>query len=338
MGGAIARHVTRALLLCLGALFLLITPAGAADEARILRLDELLPALRVAFGATLDCTVPLDTPLLLPAGVDRESEKALRVALANAGLTLREAPGVLRLERVPGPDDRAQARARLRALAPQRPAPGPDLVQRGLVILQGRLLAPPFRIEATADAVLLNGVAVYPVPGAPQAPPAVSAAQAEAFAERLAAIAVYRETRDTQGEAQARSLCLERMAELPGVRSGRWVGEGVQLDMADGSEETVVLAPRERRPEPPTSAEIAARMSSEAAALRRVLGEGGSALIGSTYLLTLQRPSAGSLRTQAEVILASPEAEALKLLRLQALLGHRHAAADLLYASEGGRP
>jgi hypothetical protein len=306
--------------------------AGPEAAARIERLEALLPALSAALGVPVLSDLPADTPLLLPAGAERSAAKSLRIAIANAGLVLREEAGGLRLERAAGPDERAQALARLRRPSPTVPAPGPDLIPRGLVVLQGRLLAPPFRVEATPTAVLLNGIAVYPPPGPSQPPPAVSAAQVDAFAQRLAAVRAYGQEQLQLGETAARAACLERMAALPGVRAARWEGEGVLLAMADGSEETVVLVPREREAEPPTAAEIAAQMANQAALLRTVLAQGGSVLAGSTYLLTRGEPGAVALRGRAEAILASTDDEALNLVRLQALLGHRHAAAGLLYA------
>jgi hypothetical protein len=340
MGGAAAPcRVVASLFLLLALLAPVTAAAGAAPaDARILTLGELLPSLRAAHGAALTCALPPDTPLLLPEGADPGSPKTLEFALLNAGLVLREEPGALRVERAPGPDERAQALGRLRPVSPQRPAPGPDLIPRGVAILQGRFVEPPFRVEASAEAVLVNGVVVYPSPGEAQASPTPSPAQVADYTARLAAFRSYRNEREERGEAAARAALMERMLALPDVRAARWVDRGLQLSMADGSEETIHLAARARAPEPPTPAAIAAEMEAEAATIRSVLTEGGTLIAGSTYLLTISDPGATALRGRAEAILASGDDETLKRLRLQALLGHRHAAADLLYARQGGTP
>ncbi len=332
MGGAAALRGLLAPPLILVTLLLTALPASADADARIVRLAELLPTLRAAHGAALTCALPPDTPLLLPEGADPGSPKALDFALINAGLVLRESPGVLRIERAPGPDERAQALGRLRPVNPLRPAPGSDLIPHGLAILQGRFVEPPFRVEASAEAVLVNGVVVFPSPGEAQASPTPSPAQVTDYTARLAAFRSYQGEREERGEAAARAALMERMLALPDVRAARWVDRGLRLSMADGSEETVHLAPRARTPEPPTPAEIAAEMEAEAAMIRTVLTEGGTLIAGSTYLLTISDPGATALRGRAEAILASGDDETLKRLRLQALLGHRHAAADLLYA------
>jgi len=73
-------------------------------------------------------------------------------------------------------------------------------------------------------------------------------------------------------------------------------------------------------------------MAATADDLAAALAAGHTVVAGATYLLTVDETGAAALRARLDAILAAAEPEALTLARLQARLGHRDAAADLLYA------
>lgn len=315
-----------------------LVPAASAawteGDATILTLDEALPALRAGLDASVTTSLPGDTPVLLPAGADPADVKALRAALVLSGLALTGERGAQAVTRPHAYSDAERAARRRYDVSPQAPGRGADgAIERGGALLYGRLLAPPFRVEAAAGAVLVNGVTIYPSPGPSTPPPAVSAADEEAFALLNAAIEGYHRDRGALGAALARDRCRAALAALPGVTGAAWRGEDeIVMTRADGSEEGITLAPRFREAEPPTPEEVAAHMAATAEDLAAALAAGHTVVAGATYLLTVDEIGAAALRARLEEILAAAEPEALTLVRLQARLGHRDAAADLLYA------
>jgi hypothetical protein len=302
--------------------------------ATILTLDETLRALGVGLGTQVTTSLPGDTPVLLPMGADRENVKALRAALIYSGLALAEERGA-KVATMPHAFSEAERAARRHyAIAPMAPARGArGVIDRGGALLFGRLLSPPFRVEATSDAVLINGVTVYPSPGPSAPPPVASATQEQTFAMLNTAIENYHRDRAALGKRLAGERCREALAALPGVTDAVWRGEDeIILMRTDGSEEGIVLEPHLREPDPPTFEQVAEHMDDTAEELAAVLSAGYTVVAGATYLLTVDDLGAAALRERIEVILASAEPEALILARLQARLGHRDAAADLLYA------
>ncbi len=320
---------------------LFVPVAGAAwleGDAEIRSLAELRPAIEAAFGGTLATDLPADTPLILAGVADPTSEKGLRIALARAelALSLSIEGDVLRLARVEGPTPRERSLAERRAIFPIRLAPGVDLIRTGQLVIQGEILPAPLRVEVSTDAILVNGEQVYPLPASPAPPPAVPADLPEAIRLRLAAVNRYEADLDSRGEVAARADLVRAMSTLPDVSVARSGEEGVTLTMADGSEELVVLQPRERRPET-TSPELGEQLlDGKAQWLRDALGQGASLFAGTNYLFTRVDPNAARLRLRVQEIRRSAEPEALKLARLQVLVGHRRAAADLLYSGQGG--
>jgi len=316
----------------------ILVPAASAawteGDATILTLNEALPALRAGLDASVSTSLPGDTPVLLPAGTDPADIKALRAALVLSGLALAEERGAMAVTRPHTYTDAERAARRHYDVTPQALGRGADgAIERGGALLFGRLLAPPFRVEATAEAVFVNGVAVYPSPGASAPPPAVTAADEEAFALLEAAIEGYHRDRGALGAALARDRCRDAMAALPGVASAAWRSDDeIVLTRADGTEEGVVLTPRPREATPPTPEEVAEHMAATADDLAAALAAGHTVVAGATYLLTVDETGAAALRARLDAILAAAEPEALTLARLQARLGHRDAAADLLYA------
>lgn len=316
-----------------------VTAAGAAwseGDAEIRSLAEMRSAIEAAFGGALVTDLPGDTPLILAGVADPSSEKGLRIALARAELALSVEEGVLRLARVEGPTPRDRSLAERRAIFPARPAPGSDLIRSGQLVLQGEILPAPLRVEVLSGAILVNGEQVYPLPASPAPPLPVPEDLPETIRLRIAAVNRYELDAPNRGEAVARADLLRAMTTLPDVADARWGAEGVTLRMADGSEELVAMQPRERRPEPDDPALGEQILHDKAEWLRLALIEGGSLFAGTNYLFTLVRPNAGRLRTRVEAIRASGEPELLKLTRLQALVDHRRAAADLLYSRQGG--
>jgi len=285
---------------------------------------------------SLRTDLPADTPLILAGVADPTSEKGLRIALARAELALSDEGDVLRLARVEGPTPRERSLAERRAIFPMRPAQGVDLIQTGQLVIQGEILPAPLRVEVSTDAILVNGEQVYPLPQSPAPAPAVPADLPEAIRLRLAAVNRYEADLDSRGEVAARADLVRAMSTLPDVTAARSGVEGVTLTMVDGSEELVVLEPRERRPEPTDRALGEQLLEGKAEWLRDSLRQGASLFAGTNYLFTRLQPNAGRLRERVEAIRASAEPEALKLARLQVLVDHRRAAADLLYTEEGG--
>jgi hypothetical protein len=91
------------------------------------------------------------------------------------------------------------------------------------------------------------------------------------------------------------------------------------------------FAARARAADPDNAAAASERLESLAASLRRVLREDGTLVVGTSYLGTSTELAAGALRARLESVLGSPEPDLLKIARMQARLGQRNAAADLLY-------
>ncbi len=181
------------------------------------------------------------------------------------------------------------------------------------------------------DQVLINGVAVYPTPGLPGLAP--DQAEHDLVAGMDRAREIYDGEVTVVGAETARLNLQRNMEAVPGIESAEWLDDNrLLLRMSDGMEEIHVLKEDGREADPPTPADIAAKLDQVASDLSETLRLDYTVCAGTTYLTTAPAQGAEAMRNRLREILASGENEDLKLLRLEARTGHRDVAADVLYA------
>ncbi len=311
--------------------------AGASwteGEATILTLDEVLPRVGALLGGSARTTVPGDTPVLLPAGSDIESPKAIQIALAQSGFVLGFSAGGWTIAGASSNGEAVRARTRLRPVASLAPRPmESDVIQSGGLVLFGEVVEPPYRVEIVGEAIEINGVAVFPVPGADVSPPEPTTTQIDTHDRMDAAARNYERNAGTLGSAEAKRILIGELSRLPRVTGAEWLDEEtVRLIRPAGDGEIITFARVGREADPPTAEALRAALETEAQLLSRALAENATVFCGATYLLTDSALDAGTLRRRIEEILHSDEPDLLKIARLQVYTGHRDAAADLLFA------
>ncbi len=325
-----------------GTLFLILTvfmicnnaPGQASwveGEVEILSLDECLLLLSANLGLNVESELAGSTPIIFPANLQVDNPKALPVALIQSGLSLREFD---------------QGRVKI-VLAKQSPLQGAELRRRpvapmalssktfgainsGGALLYGEIVEPPFLVEVTSDEILINGVTVFPSIGLPE--PIPDAATEDLFAMTNRACNDFENDRTTRGDAVARLNLQQTMVDHPAIDEAQWLSDDrLQLQKSDGSEETMVFNREGRDADPPTPADRDADLMATAEDLRQALNLDFTICAGTTYLLSAPERGSEVLRNRLQEIISSGDSDELKLLRLQARTGHRHAAADLLY-------
>jgi hypothetical protein len=303
-------------------------------EATILTLNELMPRVGGALGGLARTNLPGDTPVLLPPDSDLGSPKSIQIALVQSGLALRPQAGGWSIVDASAKSEAERARARLLPVVPLAPrATEPGRIQTGGVVLFGEVVAPPYRVEVSNDAVEINSVAVFPVPGSSATPPEPTKPQVETHDRMDAAVTNYRRNVGSQGPINAKRMLIEELMQMPGVTGAEWTGDDeVRLTRPDGSGEILTFATTGRDADPPTEESLRVALETQAEILRNTLAENATLFCGATYLLGNPAPDAAALRARIEEILQSGDSNALKIARLQAYTGHRDAAADLLYA------
>jgi len=305
-------------------------PAAAEwseNGRRIVTLSQVLS------GAGPGCRsdLPGDMPVLLPEGADPDSPKALAVALVQSGYALNGPEGQWNVTRAIE-DEGAQARLRLIPQYPVAPR-SEDAIAAGGLLAYGRFIEGPYSVEALGGGVFVNGVQVFPSPGVAVEPPRVSEEKARRQGMKDAAWTRYELRRADEGEAAAREAFREEAMGWPDTRDAEWIADGLlALTRLDGS--LAYMSFDERRREPDADPGLAQRELAESTAegLRESLVSGHMVAAGATYLFSVPDTGAYELRGRLEEILDAPEPELLKLARIQARLGRREAAADLLYA------
>jgi len=278
--------------------------------------------------------LPGDTPVLLPPDSDSDSPKTIQIALVQSGLALRSREGGWDVVEAYAKSENERARTRLQPIVVLRPlATEPDRIQTGGAVIFGEVVPPPYSVEVVNDAIEINGVAVFPVRGPNVAPPKPSKTQTETHNGMDAAVTNYRRNLGTLGSAESKQTLIDDLKRLPGVTGAEWLdGETIRLIRPDGDGEIIRLTQGGREPDPPTAESLREALETQAASLRKALGENATVFCGATYLLTNHAVDAGTLRARIEQVLGSGESNALKIARLQAYTGHRDAAADLLFA------
>jgi hypothetical protein len=295
-----------------------------------------MPRLSAALDLTASSELPGQTPVIVPADAATADPGAVRVALLLSGLVLAEyGERSARITAMTN-SEREGAATRARRISPQA-ARGQRLIDDGVALIYGQLLRPPFELSADAEGLRLNGVSIYPSPGAVVDWPAPDAARLDLYSRLELVERRWAHERQTLGEERAADRFRHSLEALPEVLATRWVKPRIlSARFADGREELYFLDQRRRDLEAYDPALAHQRFAELAADLERLLSEGGCVIAGASYFLTHHAMPAADLAARLEAILASPEPEALKLARLQVRLGHRHAAADLLYARSGG--
>ena len=307
------------------------TAEWSEGNKTILRIDEA--AALTGTGLSARGGVAMDWPVLLPEDWRSLGDKAMQVAVIQSGLAARQGAAGLEIFEGHALSERERAeRRRIPHFAITPRQVGENVVDSGGVALFGKLLAPPFQVEAVGDEVQINGVAVYPSPGPNVAAPRVSGATRATHDNLVEAAREFSVSRDRGDGGAAKQRLLATMLAQPDVVSARWVSEtDLELTEPDGSVRMLSMGTEGRDAEPADESALREHLDGIAAGLRAALAQGFTVLAGADYLDSMSDVGAAVFRTRLAEIKASGDSEALKLARIQAYTGLRNAAADLLW-------
>lgn len=308
--------------------------ATSEGSVAILELQEVAPSLNVAAQSFVELRVPPETPIVWPQGVEPNSTdlKVLASVLLQNGLVLAPDGAAATVRPIDARSERDRARPRLIDVeAAAVPSADPAAIATGAVALFGRLVDPPYRFEIADDAVLVNGVAVFPAPGPQTSGPRATAGDEEVHARLDAALAAYEEDQIREGTAAARARLTQVLTGLPGIAGLDWRGEALYLRRDDGLEEAFTFDPV-REPAPLGPEERRAFLEEQAEIFAGLLRDGTVLLFGATYMLSADDLPARDFVARVDSVRRSSENDALRIARIQALTHHRDAAADLVFA------
>jgi len=319
----------------LGALVPSSLPAATVEgNVTIYELQEVAPSLAVATQAIVELNAPPETPIVWPRGVEPASTdlKVLASVLLQNGLVLTLDGAAATVRPFDGRDERDRARPRLLDVeATPVPPSDPAAIATGAVAVFGRLVDPPYRFDVVGDAVLVNGLEVFPSPG-PQTPaPLATASDQEAHARLDAALSAYDADRIRIGTEAARARLAGGLAGVPGIAGHEWRGEALYLRRDDGLEEAFTFDPV-REPAPLGPEERRAFLEEQAEIFAGLLRDGTVMLFGATYVLAADDIPASEFVARVSAVRRSSENDRLRIARIQALTHHRDAAADLVFA------
>lgn len=305
--------------------------AWQEGDSQILTLDEAVSRL-ASFGVPAPAsTVPGDTPIVIAEGADLDDPKTLAAALVQSGLTLRAGSGGGVIEATDRFDEGIRVGDRQYPVIEVRSGTDAGGIESGAVYAFGRPLSTPFVVDSDDASVTVNGVVVFPSPGARVLPPAATPAQAEAHTKIDAAFSAFGLNRYAD-ENSARDAFRRAILDIDGYERAEWVettlvvtgSNGItELFPTDGSREAEDVSPEA----------TATYFAGHADALTQALRDDYTVIAGATYFIAHVNDDAATFASRVNDIRASAETVALRLARLQARIGHREAAADLLFTN-----
>ncbi|MBK8230807.1 MAG: hypothetical protein IPK72_09555 [Candidatus Eisenbacteria bacterium] len=309
--------------------------ATIEGDCTIYTVSELVASLSAAAAAPVRMATDLggDHPVVwngeaTPLTADL---RALEAAVIQSGLRLASTPNGWTLAAIDGTTETRRAEARLLPAAPIAIAlSDPRAITSGGAVVFGQWITAPYRVDADDEAVRLNGVPVFPSPGAGQQSPRVTAEITAAHDALDAALALYDAERSAGNVSAARANLITRLLGMPEVSNARWQDDLIRINRHDGTEE-VVTFDRGREPEPLEGETRRAWLREQAEQIESTLRAGRTVLFGATYLLVLDG-APELLRSRIAEVRASAEPEQMKIARLQAHTHHRDAASDLVLA------